>query len=396
MDEAWSLGRGKYLEENGYENQGVIMRKHLARVCEIAKKYDFELLMWSDMFFRGWNKGVYNVEKQAIPEDYKSALPESVIPVYWNYYSVDEKVYVDMLYNHRQLSEKTWFAGGAWTWIGYGPANHFSITTMDAAISACKKEKTKNFFVTIWGDNGSECSKYAVLPSLFYIAEKLNGNDDEEKIKAKFKRKYGIAFDDFMVLDRLNDPYKCSTNHGHTTAKYMLFNDYFNTIFDQTVPDGANAIYAETAEKLHSIAKKTRKFAFLFDSAAKLCDVLSVKMEIGVKTRAAYKAGNMEELRRLANEEYTLIAKRLRIFKTAYEKQWTHDNTYNGFEVQDYRLGGLIERTESCKRRLLDYVNGKLPSIPELEYELLQVEGLEKGKTQYYNSFCLNVTGNVM
>jgi hypothetical protein len=39
--------------------------------------------------------------------------------------------------------------------------------------------------------------------------------------------------------------------------------------------------------------------------------------------------------------------------------------------VQDVRLGGLIRRTDSCRRRLLDYVNGKIDAIPELEVELL-------------------------
>ncbi len=396
MDEAWSLGRGNYLHENGYEEVGTIMKKHLDRVTAIAEKYGYELLIWSDMFFRGWNGGRYYSPKTVIPKEYVEALPGSVIPVYWNYYNKEKSIYSDMLYNHKQLSDKTWFAGGAWTWLGYGPANRFTLDTMIPAIEACRESEIGNFVVTVWGDNGSECSKYAVLPSLFYIGKLLNGVTDEDMIKAEFLRKYGIEFDDFMLIDRLNNPYQIDESHGCTTAKYLLFNDYLAGMFDNTVADGTGAIYADTAAKLHAIAKKSRRFSFLFDSAAKLCDVLAIKAEIGIKTRSAYKSGDKSELLRLANEDYREILKRLRIFKTAYEKQWTHDNTYNGFEVQDYRLGGLIERTDACRRRLISYANGKLSSIPELEYELLTVDGIKKGETMYYNSFTKTITGNVM
>ena len=54
MDEAYNLGRGKYVEKYGYDTQGNIMKKHLERVKEIADKYDYELMMWSDMFFNAW------------------------------------------------------------------------------------------------------------------------------------------------------------------------------------------------------------------------------------------------------------------------------------------------------------------------------------------------------
>ena len=48
------------------------------------------------------------------------------------------------------------------------------------------------------------------------------------------------------------------------------------------------------------------------------------------------------------------------------------------------------------EKQKTDYAKGKLKSIPELEYELLTVDRLEKGRTQYFNSFTLTVTGNVM
>jgi len=52
MDEAHMVGLGKYLEKFGFDNRFQILSRHLKKVCEIAKKYDLEPLMWGDMFFR--------------------------------------------------------------------------------------------------------------------------------------------------------------------------------------------------------------------------------------------------------------------------------------------------------------------------------------------------------
>ena len=398
MDEAWTLGRGKYIDEYGYDTQGNIMKKHLARVTEIAAKYGYELMIWSDMFFRGWNKGTYNVGKTEIPEEYRNAVPEEVIPVYWNYYTRDEQVYSDMLENHKQLSKDVWFAGGAWTWTGHIPSNKFSLETMLPAIEACKKQKVENFFVTMWGDNGGECSKLAVLPTLFYLAEAVRGNNDEEKIKAKFARTFGIPFDTFMEIDEPNliFPDKDVVIHPRNPSKYMLYSDYFNGFLDFTVGEGGNKLYDEIAKKLHKTARSYRKFGYIFESAARLCDVLAVKYELGVKTRAAYKAGDKEELLRLANEDYTEVYKRIERFYAAFEHQWTHENKHCGFEVQEARLGAMLLRTKACKKRLIDYVSGKLDSIQELEREILNYEDREPGKSMYFNMFVRNFTGNVM
>lgn len=397
MDEAMNLGRGKYHDKNGCETQAEIMRKHLARVTEIAKKYNFELMIWSDMFFRGWN-GSYYAPKTKIPEDYVAAVPEGVIPVYWDYYSQDESRYDDMISNHKQLTKNIWFAGGAWTWRGFTPDNAFTLKTMLPALEACKKNKVKNIFFTMWGDNGGECSKLGVLPSLFYLSEVMKGNSDEEKIKAKFKRAFGISYDDFMLIDEPCAVYPMANPDKQSSAvsKSMLYSDYFNGFLDATVVKGGNQHFAALAEKLEAVAKSSRKLGYLFDTQAKLCRVLSVKYELGVKTRAAYKAGDKAELSRLAREEYTELSKLLRAFYKSFKKQWMHENKACGFEVQEARLGAMMLRTESCKERLLDFASGAISEIPELDEEILLFNSTEFGNTIYYNSFTKSYTSNVM
>ena len=398
MDEAYMLGRGKYLDKNGYESTASIMKKHLERVVEIGDKYGYKLLMWSDMFFNDWTENKYNTGRAEIPEEYVKAVPESVIPVYWNYYSSDVKSYDDMFYNHRQLTKELWFAGGAWTWTGFIPDNGYSLQTMLPAFEACRQNKVENIFITLWGDNGGECSKLSVLPTLFYLSELARGNSDEEKIKAKFKRAFGIGYDEYMYIDLPNKLFPCHTpqKHAYTPAKYMTFSDYFNGFPDYTVGEGGGKYYEETAAKLASVAKSSRKFGYIFDSAAKLSSLLAVKYELGVKTRAAYKAKDFAELTRLANEDYTEVIKRLRAFYRAFLKQWMAENKSIGFEVQEARLGAMLLRTESCKKRLLDLVAGKISRIEELEAEILPFEAEEPGKSIYYNGFIQTYTANVM
>ncbi len=394
MDEAHMLGRGKHLDIHGYQPVDAIMKRHLNRVCEIAKKYNFEPMIWSDMFFRPWNDGKYYTDKAQMPKEYVDALPENVTPVYWDYYQTSEQKYNDMIYNHKQLSKDFWFAGGAWSWRGFAPFNKFTLLSMLPAIDACKKNKVKNVFMTMWGDDGGECSPFSLLPSLFYIAQYSKGVTDENVIKTKFKRLTGIDYDEFIKLDLPNEITGNEYNSTKNPCKYMLFSDCFNGYLDYTVREGGSQIYEDYAKQLHQIAKKSRKYGYLFDTQAKLCDVLAIKYELGVKTRKAYKDNDKQELLRLAKEDYTITIKRIDEFGKAFEKQWFSHNKTSGFDVQDIRIGGVIRRLSACKKRLIDYANGKLTRIEELEQDILPFG--EKNMSIMQNLYKKMASGNVM
>lgn len=393
MDEAHMLGRGAHLDKHGYETVNTIMKRHLDRICKIAEQYHYELMIWSDMFFRPWNHGKYTIPKCEVPREVIASLPKSVIPVYWDYYQTKEETYSNMLENHKQLSKKTWFAGGAWSWYGMIPYNRFTLQSMIPALNACKKQGIKDVVFTMWGDDGAECSHFSQLPSLFYLAEYAKGNTDEENIKEKFKRFCGIDFDEFMQIDCPNDviPYE---GRPCNPSKYMLYSDYFNDYLDYTIKPSAGAQYKIYAQKLYATAKKSRRYGYVFDTAAKLCDVMEIKYELGLRTRQAYEAGDKAELKRLAEYEYVQVAKRLKAFIAAFEKQWMTDNKPHGFDVQHLRLGGLLLRTEACRRRILDYVSGKLERIDELDEKLLP---FEKKETSFHtNKAPLIATVNVI
>ena len=393
MDEANMLGRGKHMDIHGYEKTNDIMKRHLERVCKIAEKYNYEVMLWSDMFFRSWNNGDYFIQKLDVPQEIVDSVPDSVIPVFWDYYHTDEDVYCAMIENHKQLSKKTWFAGGAWCWNGLVPYNRFTLESMLPALNACKKHKIKNAIFTMWGDDGAECSHFSQLPSLLYLAEYAKGNTDEARIKAKFKSLVGIDYDEYMEIDCPNDVIEY-TGMPRNPSKYMLYSDYFNDFMDYTVKAGGGERYAEFAEKLRATAKKSRRYGYVFDTEAKLCDALAIKYELGLRTRRAYEAGDKEALRSLAENEYVQVAQKIKSFAQAFEKQWMTDNKPHGFDVQHMRLGGLLYRTDACRHRILDYVNGKIERIDELDEPLLPYDKEEHSFS--YNRAIGSATVNVV
>ena len=396
MDEAHLIGRGKYYDLHGDSDRSQILIDHLKRVSEIGAKYGFTLAMWSDMFFRLVAGGDYYVEDAQINEEIKKQIPENVQLIYWDYYSTDKKHYDSMLQVHQKIKEDTWFAGGLWTWTGFAPHNGYSINATRAALERCCERGIQDVFFTMWGDDGAECSKFALLPALFYASELAKGNFDEESIKVKFEKKYGLSFDQFMLLDLTGTPGSTS-EEIFNPEKYLLYNDCFTGLLDSTVTGTENEQYTKCAEALNNL-KENQKWGYLFAAAQSLCEVLSIKADLGVRTRQVYAEKNKEALKTLIGD-YQKLLEKMAIFYKAYKKQWFKENKPHGFDIQDIRLGGLIMRVRSCMERLQDLYDGEISVIEELEEKQLDFFGNGedfKKKPDWYNSWSKIVTANVI
>ena len=367
MDEAYKVGLGKYRELHGNKERFDIINNHLHKVCEIAEKYGFEPMLWSDMFC----KLALNIENQYESADLekirgKANLPKSASLVYWDYYSTDYDRYVSNIKTNKAFQRKVYFAGGAWTWKGFTPDNGYSIETTKAAVKACRDCGVDGILFTVWGDDGAECSKYAVLPTLMYAAEAINGNTDMASIKEKFKNITGSDFDAFFLLDKINNP---GGRHERDTNKYLFYNDVFLGIHDLRCTENDEKFYADLTNELKTV-KETGEYAYLFETGEKLASVLAIKTNLGNKTRMAYKANDKNALKELI-PVYDELLKRVDEFYNAFYKQWIKENKPHGFDVQDIRFGGVIQRLKSGKRRIAEYVNGEITEIPELAETIL-------------------------
>ena len=175
MDEAFKLGRGKYFDKNGLVPSEKIMREHLDKVLAIADKYGFSCEMWGDMFIRAAYGDTANFTKEEV-EKVREEIPSDLRLVCWDYYHTDEDFYLDIIEKHQRLTDNVSFACGAWSWLGFCPNNSFSIKECEAVVKACQKKEVKDLCLTIWGDNGGECSPLAMLPTIFSVVEFAKGN----------------------------------------------------------------------------------------------------------------------------------------------------------------------------------------------------------------------------
>ena len=371
MDEAHMVGLGKYLDKHGYCDRMKILCDHLARVAEIAKKYDYTLCMWSDMFFR-ITGGDYYATGDVEPS-VAELIPDNVKLIYWDYYAIDKSRYDGMIQKHLKIVDDIWFAGGLWSWIGFAPHNQHALRVSRPAMQSCMEHGVKDVIFTIWGDNGGECSHFSVLPAMFYNACLGKGITDEKEIKRQFEEMFGIAFDDFMLVDLLDGP-NGRTDGVVSADKYNFYSDCFLGVTDRNVHPKDARGYEEAAEKLKKLTEN-EEWGWLFETLYRLCKVNAVKCDLGVRTRKAYQTGDRETLQALIRD-YDLVLERMERFYEAYERQWMFENKPHGFDVQDIRIGGAIRRVKHCKKRLEQYLAGKLETIAELEEQLLDIEGI--------------------
>ena len=393
MDEAHMIGSGKFLDRHGYENRSKIMQRHLEHVVELAKKYDYQPMMWSDMFFKLATGGYYN--EGDVPKEIRDKIPPEISLVYWQYYRTDQEIYDTMIQKHLKFDNKTIFAGGVLSWMGFCPFNQISLKTAQASLDSCFENGIKDVIVTVWGDNGAECPVFSLLPALFFTAEKSYGNQDMKLINQRFQSLIGISLKDFMTLDL---PNLISNNPDDliNPCKYLLYNDPFIGLLDSTIKKGLSSLYKDYSKKLADI--KNEKFDYLFKTAKSLCDVLELKAELGVLTRKAYKENNKEMLQSLLDDRYYPLLQKLEVFYQDFKKQWMKFNKPHGFDVQDIRLGGLKQRVISCADRLKGYIQGDIKKIDELEEEILDYHEGYKPKDSgcRLNNYILNATANVL
>ncbi len=373
FDEAFKVGLGKHLDKYGYQNRISLLERHLKRVLAIAGKYGFKIHMWSDMFFRLVNHGnyCYDEKDRTIADNIRDRIPEDVELCYWDYYTDDERQYNRMMMAHEQFERELWFAGGAWSWNGFAPHNGFSLRSLKASMKQAKEHNIQNILITMWGDDGHDCSYFSVLPSLYAARQFAEGITDMEIIKKGFKETFDVEFDDFMLLDL---PTKNSKNPNadkpDNSCKSLLYNDCFLGMKDYGLREVEHIPYADYAKQLHEAGTRMGRFSYLFENLEALCLALDIKAELGLRTRDAYQSGDRDVLQALVGD-YLEAEKRVGTFRDTLRSVWMYDNKPYGWDIQEIRLGGLRARLRDGAQRLQEYLDGTCDRIPELEETLL-------------------------
>ena len=358
LDEAYLVGRGKYLDRNGYEDKTTVMSKHLYKIKEICDKYGLKLQMWGDMYFK---KAYGYVDAKGAQTEYD--IPDGIELVYWAYENLEKETYdKNFVTFKKQFGDRITFAGGAKKWAGFVPYNRFSMIVGKASIESSKENKIDSYVVTGWGDNGAECSPFSTLPSMF--ADSQYNFAGKLSDKELFKTLTGLEFDEFLNIDAPDYRGKDTTNSN--ASKYLLYCDPFFGFFDSIIPEKTSEFYKNARDILAKTSKNAGEYSYIFKNLENLCDVLVNKADFSIRLYKAYHKKNKKELGLLA-DEISVIIKKVRKFEKSMQTQWMTDYKTFGFEIQNVRMGGLMERLKYEQQTLKKYLDGKIDKIEELD-----------------------------
>lgn len=371
LDEAFMLGGGKYIEKFGYKERSKIMADHLARVTELCKKYGYEPRMWSDMFFRMTNDGVYRVMGHNVPQHIIDSVPPEQTLVYWEYIQINKGNYNDMFRQHKAFKNNIAFAGGDASWYGLVPLNKLAKRSSLAAAKSIEENDIKEIYVTMWGDDGAATSFFSTLTTLFIYGEAcwVSADESEARSEKMLTAVTGLDPEAMLNLEEVNNvpERKKFIESSANPSKYMFYANVLMGKFDVHIPKGCDAHFAAEAERNHKEVEKAGEYGYIYRSIATFCDVLAMKAEMGHRIYDAYHANDRATVSAIANTEIDEVLRRIEVFHDALREQWFRENKDFGLDVLDIRIGGLKAQLKTAKIILNQWLDGKRDSIEELE-----------------------------
>ena len=369
MDEAYNLGRGRYLDENGFKSKSDIMQDHLSFMKTLCKEYGFKPIVWDDMFFSRYS----NNKNGAVP-----SIPNHVGLMYWDYYSSSFKHYQDKLKLFRSMAKKTMFAGGAWRWTGFIPHHKKTLETTLAALAACRKERIKEIIVTAWGDDGNEAPFYTCMFGLVLFAYlDCNAAYQETEFSQYLNLYTGMDFDGWM---RQGEPdlFEGTTgdNYDITPSKYLLYQDPLGSKFlhyVRTLTTDMDAVYIKLEKAFAEDAANTDNLLqqHIAEFYAMMMKTLYYKWRLPLDIWEAYKKADKKALQALIENKIEPLKAALSEMAKARRKIWMEECRAFGSDVLDHRFGAMLMRLEVTQEVLTDYIQGKIKQIDELEEDRL-------------------------
>lgn len=379
MDEAEELGRGIYLNRYGYRDRLELMTDHLRKVKEITDELNLDVMMWSDMFLKlasesGDNQ--YDMSTE-ISDGMKNKIPENIKLMYWDYFHTKQEDYQALITKHKQLGQTPAFAGGVWVWNTFATNYGLSLQTSEAALTVCKKEGIEDVFVTLWGDDGYENNFYSALLGLqLYAEHQFQKTVDQKQWYERTQFCTGLDAKTFLQLNDLDAiPGVADGNLDQTNpSKFLLWQDVLLGLFDKHIEGIEQEVsfhYQQLEKKIKQSRDQRVQLDFILNVPEKLSAVLAQKAPLGLTLKRAYDNKQTEILHQIANEELPELIDKVHALRDAHKKQWFTINKPFGWEVIDIRYGGLIARLQTAIERMMDYLNGEIDRIEELEQERL-------------------------
>ncbi|HWL54710.1 MAG TPA: beta-N-acetylhexosaminidase [Chthoniobacteraceae bacterium] len=353
MDEAHGIGTGRHQLKHGPCPPFEILSAHLGRIVEICKRRGLSPMIWSDMFFRlGSKTNDYYDPESLIPDRVAEAIPAQVDLVYWDYYHLDPAFYREWIRRHRKLGSEPHFAAGAWTWNRFWTALPRSFATLKAGMEAARAERLKHAFVTLWGDNGAECSPFSALPAIQLFAH-LGWHPDraEADLAVHLKGSAHVDSEAWIAASAL-DHYPALGDPAvaiHNTGKWLLWHDPLLNHLECHIAPSLPAHYDRLEQTLATAVGNGERYLELIRSMAA---VLARKVRLHLQLRSAYRQKNLSQLREIADRDLPLLVTGIRQLWRDHRTRWHEENKPFGWEVMERRYGGLLLRLETLGEKL--------------------------------------------
>ena len=392
MDEAWGFAGAKYEKRNGKRPGVDVFLDHLKRVNEICAKHGFtEPIIWSDMFYRlaSVRHDYYDPEAKADPS-LAARIPKNMRLCYWDYYHDRQDYYEGMIEGHRSLGSEPVLAGGIQIWSHFFHDREKTLATMSAFLAAAKTKGCKEFFFTLWGDDGGTAIQGVAEEGLFACAELAQGRTAEPNADncARFREITGLDYRSLAKLGEVcrhyadewpdmileasmlyDDPLYCGNYRNYLVRKPSETTDrrfYCAHYKDAAWRDDGEKVMADHRRVLAECAE----LSGLPQAASDLVRVLSAKVSYEADLLAAWKAKDLPALARLARTDLPALIAKMKAFIESYRTDWYATSQPFGFERVQKRNAAALARLEEAKRRLDDWLAGKAKTIEELDETL--------------------------
>ena len=366
MDETKDLGLGKYLDRNGYRERFDIYLEHLTRVAKMVEGYGLHPMMWSDMFFRMAGKELENYRdydlRVELPENISELVPKGVQQVFWDYYSSDKNFYAANIEKHKKFGSETMFAGGVRSWDSHTPAFTHSLEDTLPALTACKEGGVKEVLLTVWANGSSSILPLSIASFAWFADFDYRGEFTEAGVKECFENAcVGCKYEDFIATELVTT----AKNPLSRTSPAAIYNDMLLGISDGLFKNVRDGYFSDAMERLDAISSVPCEFKSSFDAVKSLSSLLLNKADFSIRLKAAYSKNDKDALKLLA-DECTVISDKTRAFRKSFKKMWFECYKAFGWEAQDIMLGALIQRADTTKWRITEYLDGRVQQIDEL------------------------------
>ena len=379
MDETYGLGRGRYMDINGYRRPFDIYVDHLNRVVAECERRGLKPMIWSDMFFKMGSKTTDCYDRDVFtPKDVVERIPQQVELVYWNYYDEDVESYRKWISRHRSLGHEPIMASAVWTWPVFWYNHDKTVRTVRPCVEACAAERVDEIVFTMWGDDGGYCDWGSALAGACYAAEKAfnpQTEPDEDMLARKFSALCNGDYQAHLIASELTR----MTGATPVSAEYLLWDDPLlgiyrkdcETVFGTDFWKKQEKRYGEIASRLRDCPEGGAGNVRL---AGALANLLALRIRASLTVDEAL---HQREKAREAKDLALTVADAVERFEANYRKQWYRRNKTYGYEVMQIRLAGQAARWKELSRRLQELADGVADTIPEVAERIAEPIGVE-------------------